>query len=64
MPFWGAGLSNGHWRRCGDKGRSVVETASLTVDFLAGGEKVQGMVVFSGRPPAENVGFVASYLKP
>ena len=44
--------------------RGEAETASLTVDFLAGGEKVEGVVVFRGRPSAQNVSFVASYLEP
>lgn len=46
----------------GESGES--ETASLTVDFLAGGATVEGVVVFRREPSPQNLSFVASYMPP
>ncbi len=40
------------------------QTASITADFLAGGESVSGVAIFARRPTAETITFVASYRQP
>lgn len=41
-----------------------VETGVLTEEFMAGGARVEGVVVFNERPTTENVGYGVSYRKP